>query len=248
MTRDLSACLATSRPAPAATLAVALWVGLVAAVPAPASAQGSFSPPAGCTGALTIQNRGCLMTHVWTCEGDPEGHKWVALFTEEGPFQVKQVDAEFQWLTTFYVNPVRREDMVVPAEDPESLSELFATGHDTYDFTVIPDRGGMPAQRFVGFDRITGETVIDGEPLRTTEYGYDVLTPDGAVAYRREGRQFVSERHRIFVLGESWYADAPEDIRDLSPVEFVYPGEPGFFAARPKYGCGMMMSSFEVRP
>ena len=35
--------------------------------------QGTFSPPQGCEGTLTIQNRGCLMTHLWTCEADPEG-------------------------------------------------------------------------------------------------------------------------------------------------------------------------------
>ena len=215
---------------------------------APAAAQSGFTPPAGCEGKLTVQNRGCLMTHVWTCEGEPEGTQWVALFTEDGPFQVKQVDAEFQWLTTYYQNPVRREDMVVPAPDPESLTELFASGYDTYDFTVVPDREDMAAQRIVGYDRITGETVIDGEPLKTTEYAYDVLRPDGSVSYSRAGRQYVSERHRIFVLGESWYADDPDNVRNLHPVDFVYPGEPGFFALRPQYDCSVMMSSLEVEP
>lgn len=209
-------------------------------------AQGTFEPPQGCTGKLTVQNRGCLMTHVWTCEGEPEGMQWVALFNEDGPFQVKQVDAEFQWLTTYYQNPVRREDMQVPAPDPESLTELFATGYDTYDFTVVPDRQDMAANRYVGYDRITGETVIDGEPLKTTEYGYDVIAPDGSVSYRREGRQYVSERHRIFILGESWFADNPEDVRNLHPVDFVYPGEPGFFAGRPQYDCSVMMSALEL--
>lgn len=222
-------------------------VASIFAVASPLAAQGSFAPPSGCEGVLTIQNRGCLMTHVWTCEADAEGTKWVALFTEDGPFQVKQVDTEFQWLTTFYVNPVRREDMDIPSPDPASLTELFSTAYDTYDFTVVPDRDEFAAQRYVGFDRITGETVIDGEPLNTTEFGYQVIGPDGAVTGERAGRQFVSQKHRIFVLGESWDAATPELVRDLSPVEFVYPGEPGFFSARPKYECSVMMSRSEVR-
>lgn len=217
--------------------------GIVAALPA--AAQGTFSPPQGCEGTLTVQNRGCLMTHLWTCEGDPAGHQWVALFGEAGPFQVKQVDPEFQWLTTWYVNPVRREDMEVPASDPESLTVLFAEGYDTYDFTVVPDQPDMIPERIVGYDRITGETVIDGEPLLTTEYGYDVVAPDGTVLRSREGRQFVSEAHRSFFLGQSWDRAAPDQVRDSSPVEFVYPGEPGFMAARPKYDCDFMMSSWE---
>ncbi len=220
----------------------ALGVSLVGAT---ASAQGTFSPPQGCQGALTIQNRGCLMTHIWTCEQDAPGMQWVALFGEEGPFQVKRVDTDFQWLTTYYQNPVRREDMVVPATDPASVTELLETGYDTYDFTVIPDRDGIAANRYVGFDRITGETVVDGEPLLTTEYGFDVVAPDGTVRYRREGRQYVSAVHRIFVLGESWFASEPDNVRDARPVEFLYPGDAGFFAQRPKYDCSFMMSSWE---
>lgn len=219
----------------------ALAAGLLATA---APAQATFAPPAGCEGRLTVQNRGCLMTHLWTCAGDPPGHQWVALFGRDGPFQVKRVDAEFQWLSTWFANPPRREDMVVPAPDPESLTELFETGFDSYDFTTVPDRGDMTAERVVGFDRITGETVIDGEPLLTTEYGYDLLLPDGARAHRREGRQFVSTRHRSFFLGESWDAASPEEVSDHSPVEFIYPGEPGFMAARPRYGCDVVMSSF----
>lgn len=212
----------------------------------PIVAMAQFSPPAGCTGTLTIQNRGCLMTHVWTCEADRAGLKWVALFRESGPFQIKQVDEEFQWLTTYYVNPERREDMVQPAADPASLSELFASQYDTYDFTVIPDQSDFASERFVGFDRITGETAIDGEPLLTTEFGYEIIGPEGQSLGRRGGRQFVSERHRIFVLGESWSEDEPDQVRDLSPVEFVYPGEAGFFAEQPKYECSFMMSSLEA--
>jgi len=214
----------------------------------PAMAQSAFAPPQGCTGTLTVQLRSCLVTHLWTCEADAPGEQWIALFGQDGPFQVRKIDAEFQWLTTYYADPPRTETMVQPAPDPESLTELFANADDTYDFTVETD-DGAPPERILGFDKLTGETVvIDGEPLLRTEFGYDTLAPDGAIIASRAGRQYVSERHRIFLFGTDWDAETPDEVFDASPVQFIYPGEAGFFAASPRYDCGATMSSFAVQP
>lgn len=213
---------------------------------APVMAQQSFAPPQGCEGTLTIQHKSCLVTHVWQCEADAEGDQWVALFTQFGPFNIRKIDREFQWLETYYANPPRTELMQVPAPDPESLTELFAEGFDSYDFTIDPGNG-EPVERIVGFDRLTGETsIIDGEELLNTQYGYQQLDPEGEVVARREGAQFVSETHRIFILGTSWDKDTPDDIFDASPIEFIYPGETGFFSPRPKFECSEIDASFEV--
>lgn len=226
-------------------------VGLAAvvavALPGALAAQGEprFSPPPGCTGHLTVQFKGCLVMNAWTCADDPEGHQWSALFNGDGPSRVRRVDAEFQWLETYLFDPVRTETMIQPAPDPESLTVLFAEAFDTYDFTISsePDIYGTGPLRFVGYDRLTGEEVlIDGEPLLRTEYGYDVIAPDGSVLYSAEGRQYVSTRHRLFFFGESWDASSPQQVSDQSPVEFIYEGEPGFFSPNPKYDCGMLMS------
>ncbi|MFQ6551031.1 hypothetical protein AAD018_001630 [Aestuariibius insulae] len=219
------------------------WV-LIGALVASSEAA-AFSAPAGCEGKLTIQFRNCLMTNIWTCEADPDGEQWMALFNETGPSRLRKVDAEFQWLETHYFSPIRTERMVVPAEDPEDMTELFANGYDTYDFTIRDaDGNGL---RYVGYDKLTGEeTVVDGEVLRNTEYAFDVMTENGIILEQMEGRQFVSEAHRIFLFGESWQRDAPDLVRNSSPVDFIYPGEPGFFPNRPIYDCGAMLSSWEV--
>lgn len=210
---------------------------LLALAPAAATAQ-TFSPPQGCEGVLTVQSRSCLVTHVWRCEADAPGEQWVALFTERGPFNVRKVDAEFQWLETYYADPPATETMDQPAPDPESITDLLAQDMDTYDFTISNDRGDPP-ERIVGYDRLTGENVtIDGEPLLATEFGYESRGPDGEVTFRGEGRQFVSETHRLFFLGTSWDAETPDQITDGTPVEFIYPGEPGFFSATPIHECG----------
>ena len=210
----------------------------------PALGQSSFDPPPGCTGVLTVQSRACLVTHIWTCEADAPGEQWVALFTAAGPFNVRKVDAEFQWLETYFAQPPAVETMVQPAPDPESISVLLAEDYDTYDFTITNDRG-EPAERIQGYDSLTGEdVVIDGEPLLRTEFAYNVTLPDGTISYRGAGRQFISPSHRLFFLGESWNQDTPDQITDATPVEFIYPGEPGFFAAAPRYECNTVLSGY----
>lgn len=202
----------------------------------------AFSPPAGCTGVLTVQYKQCMVSNIWTCENDAPGEQWVALFSDAGPFQVRKVDSEFQWLETYYMTPPRTEHMQIPAPDPENLTELFATGEDLYDFTILTTPGNNSV-RYQGYDRLTGETVvIDGEPLLRTEYSYQAMGPDGTVLWSRAGNQYVSEKHRLFFFGTSWNAGEREQATDSSPVEFIYPGEPGFFPNRPIYDCGVMMS------
>lgn len=221
-----------------------LLVLLLALLANPANAQAVFTPPAGCEGVLTIQSKSCLLTNVWSCEADPEGYQWVGIFNRVGPFQIRRVDTEFQWLESFFLNPPHTETMVVPAPDPENLTELFRDMLDIYDFTVIPNNGDV-TERFVGYDRLTGESVvIDGETLLRTEFAYEVLDTEGNLIKARAGRQFVSEKHRIFMFGLSWDVDTPDDIFDGTPIEFIYPGEPGFFSLTPRYECGAIMSSF----
>lgn len=218
-----------------------LATSLAVLAAAPAAAQAVFTPPAGCTGVLTAQLQGCLMTHVWTCEGDAEGHQWVALFDEIGPRQIRLVDRDFQWLQTFYFDPPAVETLE-STSDALNLDTLFRYKFDDFDFVTRTDTLSEP-ERFRGYDRLTGETVvIDGEPLWRTEFAYDVLDPDDTVYYSAGGRQYVSERHRIFFFGEAWDAATPDVITDNSPVSFAYPGEPGFFSQRPTEGCGALMS------
>ncbi|NCO86713.1 MAG: hypothetical protein GW886_08805 [Rhodobacterales bacterium] len=214
----------------------------------PALAQQTFTPPQGCTGTLTVQGRACLVTHVWTCEGDAPGEQWLALSGEAGPFMVRRIDTEFQWLETYYADPPRVETMTQPAPNPGSITTLLAEGYDSFDFTVTFD-DGSPAERIVGHDKLTGEeVVIDGERLLRTEFAYDVIGPDGTVLQQREGRQYISPTQRLFHFGTDWDKATPADISDASPVQFIYPGEPGFFAASPKYDCGVVMSKQGVAP
>lgn len=212
---------------------------LVAAMPA--AAQQSFGAPEGCEAVLTVQNKGCVMTNVWHCEADAPGEQWIALITQAGVFSVQKVDAEFQWIEAYKLTG--NERLVTPVEDPASLTDLFDNQIDTWDFTLETDDG---TERNVGYDLLTGETTeIDGEVLLNTEYQGRTIDGDGNEIDASSGRQYVSEKHRMFFFGENWPQDDPEQVIDMSPVEFIYPGEPGFFSDSPKYECNVIESGFQ---
>lgn len=210
------------------------------ALATPAVAQQSFAAPDGCTPKLTVQHRACVMVNVWTCDADAPGDQWMALIGQAGVFSVQRVDDQFQWMESY--KATGNEVLQTPAPDPASLDELLANGLDTWDFTLDTDNG---PERHVGFDMLTGETfVIDDETLLETEFEGRTLDADGNEIYAGSGRQFVSETHRLFFLGQAWDDADPDQITDSSPVDFISPGEAGFFADQPRYECNVIESGF----
>lgn len=215
-----------------------IFAALAAATPV--AAQQSFAAPEGCTATLTVQHKGCVMINVWQCDADNAGDQWIALLTQGGVFSVQKVDSEFQWIENYKVTG--NERLATPVADPASLTELFANQIDTWDFTIETETG---PERNVGFDMLTGETtVIDGETLLNTQFQGRVLDGNGNEIEAGSGRQFVSEKHRLFFFGLAWDDTRPDDITDMSPVEFIYPGEPGFFSDRPVYECNVIESGY----
>ncbi|WP_200812544.1 hypothetical protein [Roseisalinus antarcticus] len=220
----------------------------LAAVAAPAAAQDTFTLPAGCDAYVTIQSRGCTVSHHFTCEGDPLGHQRRVDLGERGLMYVGMIDRETQWIESFHVSSQHSEVLEADPEDPASFSELMEEGEDTYDFRTLSDEIGQT--RYVGRDALTGmiET-IDGVTLQQTEFAIVAYGPDGAEEWRSSGNEYVSSDWRMFLSGTS-SVTTPDDAweTDDSPVEFIYPGEPGFLSANPKYDCGAMMSKYEVQP
>ena len=201
----------------------------------------SFAAPEGCTGVLSVQHKGCVAINVWQCEADDEGDQWIALIGEGGLFSVQKVDPEFQWLETY--KPGSQEKLITPAPDAASMSELIENGLDTYRFTISKESGD---ETTVGFDTLTGESVsIDGVELLRTEFEGHTLDTNGDQMDESAGRQYISVKHRLFFFGEVWDPATPEQVLDMSPVEFIYPGEAGFFPAQPKFECGVIESSFQ---
>lgn len=207
-----------------------------ATLAAPVAAQ-TFEPPEGCTGYLTVQQRGCTLSNHYICDADPEGHQWRVDFMQRGPVFASLIDGETQWLESLgLVTGLRRSLGETP--DPASLTELLETGIDTYDFTTVDPDGAET--RWRGADVLTGETVeIDGVELLAMTYTTESVDPDGSVT-RARGSNFVSEEWGMFLPGLSTVlneAGEPGEPDDNTPVLFIEPGEEGFFGTQPIYDC-----------
>ena len=221
-----------------ARLAPGLMLSLIAGT---ALAQGVSVPP-DCTAYLTVQNRDCTVEHHYLCPS-AAGPRLRIDFGQDGPFYMASTDEEGRWMWSQVLPDGEVSRFVDDTDEPVSLTQLLATGENRYSFRETRD--GM-AIRVTGYDRLTGErAIIDGEELLSTEYAYRMSTPDGQDLVSVSGHEYVSARHRRFFSGVRQFTDpdGQQVTRDSRPVDFVYPGEPGFLGEVPQHGCGALMSS-----
>lgn len=209
-----------------------------------------FQVPEGCTPFLTVQSRGCVVSHHWTCEGDAPGTHWRVMLDQDGPFGLSFTDAEFRWLQSWDLRRDTTNILIEPEQDPASLTELLATGNDTMVYSLrIETPMGSGQRDYTGFDRLTGDAVtIDGRPLLVTEFAYQFDTGTGT--RRVSGNQFVHESWRMFFGGIETVteADGTSFDYDSSPMDFSEPGEAGFLTVQPVFECGEMMSGVMQTP
>ncbi|MFT7057810.1 MAG: hypothetical protein ACJASV_000310 [Pseudorhodobacter sp.] len=210
--------------------------------PMPALAQ-SFTPPAGCTGWLTVQARACRVSNFYTCTQDKAGDQWRTDFDQQGLFFASRVDAEGQWVESIELNPSTRQTLSPVPNDPASFSELLS-GLDTFDFGLQKDDG--TASKVRGFDRLTGQTVvIDGVSLSETEFEFSETDLDGNLLRQSRGREYIHPDWRLFFAGPSeWDGGEGYVPLDGSPLQFVFPGEAGFFSSQPLFECDAVLSRF----
>jgi len=217
----------------------------LALVPLSAAAQ-TFGLPQGCTAYLTVQKRGCTVSHLFTCEGDPAGHQRRADLGEEGLLYVGVIDAETQWIESWHVEADSTERLLPGAADPASFTELSTLGRDTFEFTTLSD--DIYETIFRGQDELTGETVvIDGVTLERTAFQVTAYDPAGNELWTTSGNEFISRDWRTFFSGTRTTANATETWdSDGTPMEFIFPGEDGFLASSPRHDCGVLMSMADL--
>lgn len=221
-------------------------LGLMLASPALA---GTFTPPEGCTAFVTVQSKGCRVSNHYTCEADPAGDQWRADFDQEGVFFISRIDAEAQWLESFEIDPPARQTLDPNPADPASFSDLLASGNDSYIFGLSKDTGERTRVR--GNDRLTGQqVVIDGITLRQTEFNFTETDLSGKVLRRSRGNEYIHPEWRVFFSGPSEWdgGDGTYLPLDGSPVQFIFPGEPGFASTQPLFDCDAVMSSLPFPP
>ena len=92
---------------------------------------------------------------------------------------------------------------------------------------------------------MTGRQVtIDGVVLDETQYNITAYDENGDLKWASEGNEYISQRFNMFLSGSSVITTPDGSFdNDDNPVEFIFPGEPGFLSANPKHGCGETLSS-----
>ncbi|RYG91231.1 hypothetical protein EU803_09025 [Loktanella sp. IMCC34160] len=225
--------------------AIAALLVLTSGLPVAAQEPGpqAFQLPEGCEGFVTVQKRDCSVSNHFICDFDPQGHQRRADFDERGMTYVGRIDEETRWIESFHVLAGEGERLLQGEVDPASFSALLADGVDTYDFRTETERSGI--YHFVGQDRLTGRQVtIDGVTLDETEYQIAAFSAEGVELWRSAGNEFIHRDWRMFLSGTSTLVTSEGAFdTDDTPVEFIFPGEPGFMSINPKHGCGAMLSS-----
>lgn len=202
----------------------------------------TFALPSGCTAYVTVQSAACSVSHHFTCEGDPAGWQRRVDMDESGVAYFGAIDGETQWIESFHMLSGHSERLEDNPADPASFTALTTTNVDTYDFRTLSAEIGTT--RYVGQDRLTGATEeIDGVTLHQTEYFITAYAADGTELWQSRGNEFIQRDWRVFMSGTSTVTAGGEtwDTNDR-PVEFIFPGEPGFLSVTPRHGCGVVMS------
>jgi hypothetical protein len=226
-----------------------LFLAFLIAPAAPALA-GTWDAPAGCSAFLTVQAKGCRVSHYYRCTADAPGDQWRVDMDQEGPFFYSRINSEAEWVESF--DPARQVLDPNPA-DPASFTELLSAGVDTWDFSLSKDDGTGSQAR--GYDRLTGKTVvIDGIDLKQTEVEFTEYGRDGSVLRRARGNEYVHPEWRLFFAGpgETDLGDGQWLPIDGSPMQFIFPGEEGFLSTQPIFDCdalsaGLPQSRVRVR-
>lgn len=202
-----------------------------------------FTPPAGCEAYLTVQSRSCMVSHHFICADDPEGWQRRVDLDEDGMVYFGAIDAETQWVESYHMLSGHSERLEESPAEPASLTELLATGIDTWDFRTLSDEAGTT--RYVGQDRLNGEREeISGVMLEQTNYAITAYDENGSEIWQSEGQEYVSREWRMFLSGISTVTVGDETWEtDDRPAALIFPGEPGFLSTTPTHGCGVVMSS-----
>lgn len=222
-----------------------LMAGLafVACGPAlPALAGSAFTPPKGCTGYLTVQMHGCIVSNHYKCDTDPKGDQWRVDFNQNGPFFVSRIDAETQWVETLDLAAGTHETLKQPSAAPASFSDLLAKGKNAYDFTTVTDDGKV--EHVTGTDTLTGVTrVVSGVTLEQTDFDTTAKRDDGTLIWHSKGHEWIDRAWRLFLAGAgTWDDGSGPTVFDNTPVALIQPGSKGFMSSSPEFDCNSVES------
>lgn len=223
----------------------ALMAALLPALAPMTTHARTWSAPESCEMFMTVQAKGCRVSNYYTCTTDQPGDQWRADFDQEGLFFRSRINSETEWVESISQGESGTTVQLLapnPA-DRASFSELLSTGIDTFEFSLHRDNGFDT--NVTGFDRLTGRSMtIDGVVLEETEFEAVETDASGNQVGRSRGNEFISRDMRMFFSGpgQTDLGDGQWLPIDGGPIDFIFPGEPGFASTRPLYDCEPLMT------
>ena len=206
-----------------------------------AAEEKTYELPPNCQAFVTIQYKLCLVSHHYTCEADAEGIQHRVDIDDEGPLFISTINDQAEWVSSLDIRLDLLDRLDPNPADPANFTELARTGRDDFDFSTTSEVGETITYR--GRDRLTGETVvIDDVPLLRTENFARALAADGSLIWESTGNEYIHLDWRLFLRGQS-VTRTPENTfqSDDEPVDFIFPGEPGFLSTAPEYNCNALL-------
>ena len=189
------------------------------------------------------------LVELYQAAADAQGDQWRADFDQDGIFFMSRINSEAEWVESFDLNPTVRQTLDPNPDDPASFSELLSSGADSFSFGLSDDTGERTRVR--GSDTLTGRTVvIDGISLQETAFNFTETDLNGKVLRSSRGNEYISAEWRLFFSGPSEWdgGDGTYVPIDGSPMQFIFPGEPGFASTQPLFDCDAVMSSLPFPP
>ncbi len=220
-------------------------LGIMMGLASPAATQ-SFDVPAGCQGFLTVQQQVCRVKHYFTCEGDPEGHRHIHTHTADGLIQHMVIDSHFNWVLVDFVGHARRFEVPNNVVGNDSLSILQRDGIYRFDDPLYDVMGDQRhAVRWIGANELTGQSrIIDGVQMLEVTHLSDFYDASGAIYAHYDAVQLLWPEYGLF-LSWSWVDQGSGEMLFDRPIDLIFPGEPGFDQATPRYGCDALMSGLD---
>jgi len=215
--------------------ALALAMILMAA---PAAAEPALGLPQGCAAFLTVQTAQCSVVHKFICAQDPANWRRAVEIDASGYDFLTVTDTEGQWLEIGDSYAGTYETMAGGTADPPSLTELMATGADTYDFEIVDQNGNVT--RHVGQDKLSRQSMtVDGTTLLAAATEMTASDINGTGLWSVTATFHIDAARRLILGGVShWIMPDEAYTTDTTPMALILPGEPGFLSTTAQFGCG----------
>jgi hypothetical protein len=209
---------------------ILIALGLMSASPSFAVAQDNPT----CTTLVVIQNEGCSVRRVFTCDNMPEDVRNVGNYGLAGPTLVVSVNTDGRTLR-ISAGPDTPTITLGEQADPFSLRVALAEGADSFNYQMVHETAG-PAT-VSGQITTSGEMVtIDGQTMQIFQSDQTTLTPEGETQVA-DVRYLYHATLQLLLTASTNDATTGQVRVERTPVDFIWPGEAGFEDYTPLYGC-----------